>query len=264
MIQWVNQHFDRSLTTYDSVVTLYRQLVMSANWVATQVGPTLSVPISLLARVMRGPNVYAFANLKRTLRWLKGQPNYGILYERHRVYDWRHGDFPQMIGQVDASFADDLSTRTSQGGYILSLEHMAPYMWKTGSSKGVMDSTSMAEIEWASKFCRHARHHREIASFLRVLNPAPIPLYIDNAAAVLVGSSGVRHFSPRLKHLDIKQKYLREAHRIGIVQILDIDTLENASDVLTKPASLDMLCRHFHALHGERYSPSRGVTGQQG
>ena len=147
---------------------------------------------------------------------------------------------------------------------MIGFDQQAPFTWKTGTGKGVVHgSTTMVEIDWASRACREIRHTRELLQFMRIPNPEPCKLYIDNAAAVITATAGVRHFSPRLKHLDIKQKFVREAHRMKIVDVLDVDTLENPAEVLTKPASLEMLCRHFLALHGYKLTTTAGVSRDQ-
>ena len=59
--------------------------------------------------------VHAFRGTRHLLRFLSGKQDMYRSYYPHRVYDWRAGDFPEWVIMTDASYADDLFDRRTQG-----------------------------------------------------------------------------------------------------------------------------------------------------
>ena len=77
----------------------------------------------------------------------------------------------------------------------------------------------------------------------------PITIYEDNAAAIFLSNTSVH--GKRLKHIDIKWRFINEEVKAGNVKLVKIPTQLNIADLLTKPLSIhkfrDLSSKLVHA-----------------
>jgi hypothetical protein len=254
---WFNKHFNRKDTSYASTSTFYRSIAGAIAWTAIQCAPVLVLPSSLQGRNMHAPSIPAGQSIKKTLRFLQGKTNIGIVYKRSRIYDWRNGDWPQLEFFCDASLGDDAATRRSQGGYIGRFMAQAPHVFRSGGSSKVNLSTTTAELNWAAEAGRDIEYERAFFQFLGFALDAPVKLYCDNAAAVLHVQSPIKKFSPRTKALDMKTKHVVELVHHNVLQLIHVPGTDNPADMMTKPSTTAMIEKFYPILH----HANQGVTG---
>jgi hypothetical protein len=60
----------------------------------------------------------------------------------------------------------------------------------------------------------------------------PIPLCGDNQGAIFMGSNPVQE--RRIKHIDVRYHFIRQALNKGEVELFFVDGAENPADMLTK------------------------------
>ncbi|PHR00524.1 MAG: hypothetical protein COB29_15690 [Sulfitobacter sp.] len=197
--------YKRELATHAEVINMYRAIVASIGWIAKQVGPSLAHAHSTLGRAMHAPSLSAFQAAKHVMRFLKGHVDMSLQYTRPRVFDWRNGDLPQWHMQTDASLADDVADRKSQGGYVGNWEDMAASTFSSTKSPRVCTSTYQAESAHATNACKEIEYKRNLFRFLRVLRETPTILEVDNYATFLSAGAPIRKFSPRSKQFSIEE-----------------------------------------------------------
>ena len=84
----------------------------------------------------------------------------------------------------------------------------------------------------------------------------PITIYEDNSAAIFLSDTSVH--SKRLKHIDIKWRYINDEVKSGNVKLIKIPTQLNIADLLTKPLSVHKF-RELSAKIITASSPSSSV-----
>jgi hypothetical protein len=73
--------------------------------------------------------------------------------------------------------------------------------------------------------------------------PSPFPLQIDNAACIIFMDNLSR--VSRLKHIDLRQEWVKQMRDNSIVSPTKVGTDDNLADLLTKPltkAKLEQFC----------------------
>ena len=260
VIAEVNRMFQRRFSTYDEVTKWYGHLVSSLGWIAQKVGPSIQQAHSVLCRVLAAPGVQAFRGVKHLLRYVAGKPDMYRSYYPHREYDWRNGDFPEWAIQTDASYADDLYDRKSQGGYVGGFEGRAVTTTHSGKSPRVLVSTYQSESSFAARACREAEYKRNFFRFLHVLKEGPTRLYVDNYATFLAAGAKIRKWSPASKQFDIEEKYVVECAENGVIEMHHKPGKlpENpqrgdgfSADAMTKTMTAREMDFYYPELHGD-------------
>ena len=93
-----------------------------------------------------------------------------------------------------------------------------------------------------------------LLSSLRLQPRLPIPVYCDNSAAVLAGTTVSARKS---RHLAIALAYIREQINENHVALHQINTEENISDLFTKVLPLEKFQRfRSYLMEGIRFVPN--------
>lgn len=250
------RQYGHPLSTYSDVTRYYAQHVSTIGWIAKQIGPSIALAHSILGRVMHAPCVQGFMSLKRVYRYLKDNTNMCIHLSTDKLFIWGK-DFPQFYMQSDASLADDLSDRRSQGGHIGGLERLPSY-WGSQKSKRVCTSTNHVETHHSSLAAQLAVYINNLLKFLGVHNNKPIMLELDNFATVCTSGALIRKFSPKQKHFHIDEFFTAECVENNIITLSHVPGSTNLSDkqigfpvdAMTKPLSAPLLRHYFPYLHG--------------
>jgi len=264
VIQEVNKMFPQRFTTYDEVIKWYGHIVSSLGWITQKVGPSMQQAHSVLCRVIAEPGIQAFRGAKHLLRYLAGKKDMYRAYYPHRKYDWRNGDLPEWSIMTDASYADDLYDRRSQGGYVGGFEGRAVTTTHSGKSPRVLLSTCQAESSFAARACKEAEYKRNLFRFLRVLKAGPTKLYVDNYATFRAAGAQIRKWSPASKQFNIEEKYVVECGERNIIEVHHKpgSLPENpqrgdgfVADTMTKTMTAREMDFYYPELHGDNSNP---------
>ena len=141
---------------------------------------------------MHNPNEEHMEAVMRILRYLKGTPGVGLLFQKHTGR--------RISIYTDASWAGDLTDRRSTSAYCT-------YVWGNlvtwRSKKQAVVSRSSAEAEYralADGMCEGI-WLRRILSELRVENENPVRVLCDSQAALSIVKNPVHH--DRTKHVEL-------------------------------------------------------------
>ena len=270
VVQEVNKMFPQRFSTYDEVIQWYGHMVSSLGWIAQKVGPSMQQAHSVLCRVIAAPGTQAFRGTKHLLRYLAGKPDMYRSYHPNRVYDWRNGDFPEWSIMTDASYADDLFDRKSQGGYVGGFEGRAVTTTHSGKSPRVLTSTYQAESSFAARACKEAEYKRNLFRFLHVLKPGPTKLYVDNYATFRAAGAQIRKWSPASKQFNIEEKYVVESGERDIIEVhhkpgsLPENPQRNegfVADAMTKTMTAREMDFYYPELHGDNKNTKQHCDG---
>jgi len=175
---------------------------------------------------MQTPRKPYFHAVMHVLRYLKGQPDLGILLTKE--------NHCTLEAFCDSDWASCPHTRQSVSGYVVFFGNSV-ISWK--SKKQGTVSLSSAEAEYRSL----RRLVAELAWLNRLLhelgfeNITPILVKCDSQAAIYIAKNLVFH--ERIKQVELDCHFVREKLLAGLISLSHVSTKAQLADILTKPLS---------------------------
>lgn len=207
----------------------YREAVGAIMYTMVATRPDLAFVVGYLSRANHSPTDMHWLCVKRVLRYLKGTAKLGITYKKSLV---SNNSCQLMIkAYSDADFASDDISRHSTSG-IICLVNDSPIIYKSQLQPTVSISTTEAELVAACHVIKEVIWLKQCISELKC-SIASVDLYVDNQAAIKIIDNQI--ISPRVKHLDIKYKFVLEAKKMHDIKTSYISSENQLADLLTKP-----------------------------
>lgn len=202
----------------------YQELIGCLTYLAHMTRPDICFATTFLSRFNKNPGEKHWGAAKRVLRYLKGTRNRKLTYMK---------DENELVGYCDADHAGNIDNRRSTSGYAFIMQGAA-ISWAAKAQATV--SLSTAESEYASLVVamQECVWLRRLLSEIRLSLSDELVLHCDNKSALQLALNGSASSSPRTKHLDIKDKFIREQLSKGTVKLAYIETNEMIADILTK------------------------------
>jgi len=143
---------------------------------------------------------------------------------------------------ADASFADDQENRRSTAGYVV-MAGRGPIIWKSALQTYVAGSTLEAEF---TNFMPAIKAAIWVHDMLKELGlPQPLPIRIESDSTNAIANANDPYFGSRIRHMDIKYKWVKEQIAQCTVEPVYVPTTDMAADGLTKPLVPE---KHTHFL----------------
>jgi hypothetical protein len=221
---------------------LFRSKLGSMMYASVCTRPDIAATMRELAKNMVNPSSKHMEAADQCLQYLCYTKDLGLTYE--------HGDYVSIEGKTirngqtemftDASWAEDLLTRTSTSGYA-ALKNKAAISWACKGQGKVALSSGDAELRALAECMREAAWLKKLIS---AFNPNPtvekpnnqIQIWEDNKSCIKWIENPCAH--QKVKHIDVPLKALRHAVTITKDFILSfIGTDRQIADVLTKALS---------------------------
>jgi hypothetical protein len=202
----------------------YIHLVGAVNYLAISTRPDISFTISQLARFNTNPGIQHWCTLKHLLRYLKGSADLRLVYSPTQ-------DPELFTTYVDADHGGDVDTGKSTTGYLVKMGTGA-VAWSSKKQSIVALSTTEAEYVAAVSAGMEIVWTRNLFGELGVDFSSSSTLHIDNQSAIQVAKNPEHH--GRMKHLDLRYFWLRDAVSKGIIGVKYIATKLQVADILTK------------------------------
>ena len=212
--------------------TPYRAAIAGALlFIAMTTRPDICYPVNLMSRYCENPGPTHWKMVKRIFRYLRGNKLILIFGEVESPLE----------GFSDADWAGDVDNRKNTTGYVFTMNGGA-ISWGCKKQNTVALSTTEAECMAAVATIQEGIWIRELINEL--LGPRPTTvIYVDNKGAIATMKNNA--YSPRTKHMDIKNKFIKEKIDAGIIKIEYKPTQEMAADILTKPVTKTTLLQHL-------------------
>jgi hypothetical protein len=163
---------------------------------------------------------------KRVLRYLAGTRNSGITYQCNGEPEIR------ICGWSDADFANNPQDRVSVSGYVFKLGEGA-ITWSSKKQNSVALSSTEAEYTAMAHAAREVIWLRNLFEELHLPQKLPTILYGDNQSALAIAQNPQYH--ARSKHFDVKNHYIRDKIRDGLIKEIYCPTDDMIADLFTKP-----------------------------
>ncbi|KAE8904952.1 hypothetical protein PF005_g3499 [Phytophthora fragariae] len=138
----------------------------------------------------------------------------------------------RLEGFSGADFAADKTDRKSVTGSAVLIDGM-PILWVCKKQSGVALSTMEAEFTAASHICRELLGFRPLLLAIRLPVLEPMPLMVDNQAAIKQLRS--ESTSASAKHIEICIKFVNPYTHQGVLDPVYVEWRLQLADLLTKP-----------------------------
>ena len=202
----------------------FRELIGSLLYLAVTTRPDILFSVNCLSQLQEKPTVAAWSGCKRILRYLKGTKNVKLVYKK-----LLHNSNFNIDLYVDADWASDPTDRKSVSGYVLMFCN-CPILWCCKKQNCISLSSTEAEIIALSKSLQDLIFYKGVINEISCVNN--ISIYEDNQSAI----KSVTNESAcgRLKHLDVKLKYIRETLSNHFINIKYVPSEKQIADIFTK------------------------------
>ena len=152
----------------------------------------------LCARYQANPREPHLIAVKRIFRYLKGEPNLGLWYQKETDFN--------LVGYSDSDFAGCKIDRKSTSGSCQLLGGRL-VSWFSKKQKSISTSTAEAEyIAAGSCYAKILWMKHQLQDY--GLSYTKVPIYCDNQSAIAMTGNPVQH--SLTKHISIRYHFIRE------------------------------------------------------
>ena len=200
----------------------YRRLVGRLNYL-TLTRPDISFAVSVVSQFLQAPCNDHWDAVIRILRYLKGAPAQGLLYEDKGSN--------QIIGYSDADWAGSPSDRRSTSGYCIMIGGNL-ISWKSKKQEVVARSSAEAEYRAMALATCELIWIKQLLQELRWKDVRSMRLICDNQAALHIASNPVFH--ERTKHIEVDCHFIRQKIESGCITTEFVNSSDQLADIFTK------------------------------
>ena len=228
---------DTPLTEEDT--SLFRELNGMIGWMSATIRPDVAYAFSRAGQHNAKPTVGALQNVLYAVRYLAGTRNYGNTAKASRS----SADFKFYCDADHAGNAEAINRRRSQLSFIVT-QGGAPIAWKSTANSTSTASAALttahpalssgeAEIFAASDATKLLLHLSYIADEMHIPDwPKPMKLLCDAAVAITFMDNSAS--KSRLKHIDVRQQWVKQLRDTNLVVGVKVPTKDNLADIGTK------------------------------
>ncbi|GJY33520.1 retrovirus-related pol polyprotein from transposon TNT 1-94, partial [Tanacetum coccineum] len=179
--------------------------------------------VCLCARFQEAPKTSHLEAVKRIFRYIKGTTHLGLWYPK--------GTDIETVVYADSDHAGDYVDRKSTSG-IYTFVGCCLTSWFSKKQTALAISTTEAEYVSAGKACQQALWMKQALIDYDV-RLDDVPIMCDNKGAIDLSKNPVQH--SRTKHIEIRHHFLRDNVQKGHISIKKVPSIDNITDILTKP-----------------------------
>jgi hypothetical protein len=195
--------------------------------------------VNFLARACAAPENRHMQSVYSLARYLKGTSTQGIFYPAQQSKI-------NLIGYVDAAFADCKESRKSTSGYLFCVNE-ASLTWRSGRQSVVTTSSTEAEYVAACEGSKEAVWLRNLFEDMGCKTTGPTTLFEDNNSCIAQTENPLHH--KRTKHIDVYYHFTRQMVEENVVVLEKIHTENQLADMLTKPLNKVLFQKHTDSLN---------------
>ncbi|GJS52028.1 putative ribonuclease H-like domain-containing protein [Tanacetum coccineum] len=200
---------------------LHRSTIGSLMYV-TSLRPDIMFAVCACARFQVNPKVSHLHVVKRSFRYLKGQPKLGLWYPKDSPFD--------LVAFTDSDYAGaSLDRKSTTGGcQFLGCRLIS---WQCKKQTVVANSITKAEYIAASNCCGHVLWiQNQMLDY--GYNFMHTKIYIDNERTICIVKNPI--FYSKTTHIEIIHHFIRDYNKKKLIQMIKIHTDQNVADLLTK------------------------------
>lgn len=225
----------KTYSPYQGTATLaevrhYQQKIGSINYAAIATRPDVAKIASHLATFMTNPGPDHFEAANRVIAYLNYTQKVGIRYSASAPLPKQYAQC--FMTASDAAFAD-LPGRQSSEGYLATL-YNGPIDWRASKQKTVTTSSTEAEFLAISEAGKTLQWWKRLFAALNFSPEHDLSIKCDNMQTVRILCKDDVAIQTKLRHVDIRQHWLRQETQMNRILIDWIPTSQMPADGLTK------------------------------
>lgn len=220
---------------------LYQKFIGQLLYVSVSSRPDISSSISILSQKLSSPNELDMNEVKRVLRYLKGNSKLKLQLSQN------NSTVSNLIGYSDADWAECRTDRKSNSGFIFKFNH-GTISWACRKQSCVTLSSTEAELVALCEASKEAIWLRRLLFDLGEVQQQSTIIFEDNQSCIKQLQS--EKFSNRTKHVDTKFHFIKDLNDKELTFIY-CPTEDMVADILTKPLQRVRTekLRHLCGLH---------------
>ncbi len=217
----------------------FRSLVMAIMFLARMTRPDLLFATTVLASFAHRPLWKHMLQVYRVLHYIHATLHYGLIFR---------GDQPICpVIYADASHGLHPNTGQAHGGIIITFGS-APVLTRSFKVSMITKSSSESELVVLDEAAAYAVWLRLLMYELKIYDNVPrVKIFQDNKSAITMAHQDVYNFK-RSKHLLIKYNFVKQHIDAGDIFLEYLPTKDMLADILTKPATREILLQALEGL----------------
>lgn len=200
--------------------------------------PALKFAYGQLSRAAYNPHITHVHQMKRTIRWVRGNKGKGICFLKQT-------QLSDLEVYVDTSYDADVFTSIM----IMARRHGGIIYARSMRQKSVKISTHAAELVGLSEGVRVVVYLRALYRDMGIVFNQPTYVWCDNRSVVQVVNR-MDGQTNQVMHYKLRLAWVRERIEEGDVIVKHIKTENNIADLLTKPLSAQLFRRLYPQIRG--------------
>lgn len=217
----------------------YRQLIGCLIHATQTTRPDLCASTFYLSRFQHCFTDEHFTQAKRVLRYIQGTQDLKMVYNRDENADI-------LVGYSDSDWAGDKNDRKSTSGYIFkAFGNVVSWLSKKQSTIS-LSSTEAEYYALAEAICE-AKWLRTLLKEMGIEIDGSITIFEDNQSCIRAAEEP--RVSKRMKHIDVKYKFINHAIENKEVNVIYIPTSEQTADIMTKSLGRNLFEKHRNNLN---------------
>lgn len=185
--------------------------------------PDIAYAVGVVSQFMHKPQSDHMEAALRIVRYLKGSPGKGILFQNHGHLE--------ILGYTDADWAGNPVDRRSTSGYFTFVGGNL-VTWKSKKQKVVSLSSAESEFRGIVKGITELIWIRKLLTEIGFSPLNSCKLMCDNKAAISISKNPVQH--DRTKHVEIDRHFIKEKLEERVIDLPHVRSEEQLADILTK------------------------------
>ena len=194
----------------------YMELVGSLIWLL-RTRLDLSVAVNVLTRYMSKYDEAVFQGALKVLKYLKGCPEDGIVYDLSSSRCYEYGQGVEVSFEVDSNWGGSSHDSKSTTGWLVKMNDTVVGSQTKNQTRPAV-STGEAELNGLEFVGKEVEWVGDFLKELEIEAPRPFKVWQDNAAALALTKDPVMR--PRTKYFRIAQHYVRWLQVVGKAEYL--------------------------------------------